>query len=161
MGYEDMELTLPLPESDIRLTPKETKLREVVVSAPDIYQRGDTLVFNVGKYATAADNAILDVIRRLPGIKVENYGQIMYNGRPINKFYIDGNDFAGDRYGLATNNISKDDVAAVEVMENHQPIKALEDIEFSEQAGINLKLKEDARSRWVGVATPGGILTTR
>lgn len=43
---------------------------------------------------------------------------------------------------------------SVEVLENHQPIKALDDIEFSDRAGINLKLKEDARQKWVGVA-PG------
>lgn len=155
MGYKSIELPLPLGSEEILLQPKQTVLNEVVVSAPDIFQRGDTLVFNAGKYATAADDAIIDVIKRLPGVKVEKDGTIMYQGKPINKFYIDGNDFVGDAYGLATNNISKDDVAAVEVMENHQPVKALEDIEFSDQAGINLKLKEDARSRWAGVTNAG------
>ncbi|MDO5396264.1 MAG: TonB-dependent receptor [Bacteroidales bacterium] len=152
IGYESVVLPLPLTVGDILMHPDETMLREVTVHSPDIFQRGDTLVFNVGKYATSADNAIIDVIKRLPGVKVESDGTIMYQGKPINKFYIDGNDFIGDSYGLATNNISKNDVAAVEVMENHQPVKALEDIEFSDQAGINLKLKETARSRWVGVA---------
>ena len=152
MGYDSVVLPLPLAGRDILMPPNETTLREVTVQSPDIFQHGDTLVFNVGKYATSADDAIIDVIKRLPGVKVENDGTIMYQGKPINKFYIDGNDFIGDSYGLATNNISKDDVAAVEVMENHQPVKALEDIEFSDQAGINLKLKETARSRWVGVA---------
>ena len=155
MGYESIELTVPLRETEILMHRKETVLNEVIVEAPDIFQRGDTLVFSVGKYATAADDAIIDVIKRLPGVKVEKDGTIMYQGKPINKFYIDGNDFVGDAYGLATNNISKEDVAAVEVMENHQPVKALEDIEFSDQAGINLKLKENARSRWVGVANAG------
>lgn len=155
IGYATFETAFPPENNELFLQPRETRLKEVVVEAPDIFQRGDTLVFNVGKYATAADNAIIDVLKRLPGIKVEDDGRILYNGKPINKFYIDGNDFVGDSYGLATNNISKDDVASVEVMENHQPIKALEDIEFSEHAGINLKLKEDARSRWVGVATAG------
>ncbi len=158
MGYETKNVEVPLKNSEIMLLPKETVLNEVVVQAPDIFQKGDTLVFNVGKYATSADDAIIDVIKRLPGVKVEKDGTIMYQGKPINKFYIDGNDFVGDAYGLATNNISKDDVAAVELMENHQPIKALEDIEFSDQAGINLKLKEDARSRWVGVTNAGGGL---
>ena len=91
-------------------------------------------------------------IKRLPGIKVKDDGTIEYQGKPINKFYLDGNDFIGGQYGLATNNISHKDVASVEVMENHQPVKALEGIEFPEEAGINLKLKDDARSRWVGVA---------
>lgn len=152
MGYESRVLLITADFSCVRLRPKATQLNDVIVEAPDIYAKGDTLVFNVAKYANAKDNAIIDVIKRLPGIKVEEDGTIKYQGKPINKFYLDGNDFIGGQYGLATNNISHKDVASVEVMENHQPVKALEGIEFPEEAGINLKLKEDARSRWVGVA---------
>lgn len=152
MGYQALTLPATADMGDIRLIPKSTQLKDVIVEAPDIYAKGDTLVFNVERYATAKDNAIIDVIKRLPGIKVEEDGTIKYQGKPINKFYLDGNDFIGGRYGLATDNISHKDVASVEVMENHQPVKALEGIEFPEEAGINLKLKEDARSRWVGVA---------
>lgn len=152
MGYEPLTLPITADLSEIRLRPKVTQLNDVIVEAPDIYAKGDTLVFNVSRYANAKDNAIIDVIKRLPGIKVEEDGTIKYQGKPINKFYLDGNDFIGGRYGLATNNISHKDVKSVEIMENHQPVKALEGIEFPEEAGINLKLKEDARSRWVGVA---------
>ena len=70
---------------------KATQLNDVIVQAPDIYAKGDTLVFNVARYANAKDNAIIDVIKRLPGIKVEDDGTIKYQGKPINKFYIDGN----------------------------------------------------------------------
>lgn len=152
MGYEPLTLAISADLSEVRLNQKATQLNDVIVEAPDIYAKGDTLVFNVARYANAKDNAIIDVIKRLPGIKVEEDGTIKYQGKPINKFYLDGNDFIGGQYGLATNNISHKDVKSVEVMENHQPVKALEGIEFPEEAGINLKLKDDARSRWVGVA---------
>ncbi len=153
IGYEAKKLPVNYNFSEtVMLLPATTQLNDVIVRAPDIYAKGDTLVFNVSRYAKAEDNAILDVIKRLPGIKVEDDGTIKYQGKPINKFYIDGNDFIGGQYGLATENISHKDVKSVEVMENHQPVKALEGIEFPEEAGINLKLKEDARSRWVGVA---------
>lgn len=152
MGYESITLPISADFSDVRLNQKITRLKDVIIEAPDIYAKGDTLVFNVEKFADAKDNAIIDVIKRLPGVKVEEDGTIKYQGKPINKFYLDGNDFIGGQYGLATNNISHKDVKSVEVMEHHQPVKALEGIEFPEEAGINLKLKEDARGRWVGVA---------
>ncbi|MDE6009542.1 MAG: TonB-dependent receptor [Muribaculaceae bacterium] len=152
MGYETLTLPVSSDFTKVCLNHKATLLNDVIVEAPDIYARGDTLVFNVAKYANAKDNAIIDVIKRLPGIKVEKDGTIKYQGKPINKFYLDGNDVLGGQYGLATNNISHKDVKSVEVMEHHQPVKALEGIEFPEEAGINLKLKDDARSRWVGVA---------
>lgn len=152
IGYESLILPASADLTEVRLNQKATLLRDVIVQAPDIYARGDTLVFNVERYAKESDNAIIDVIKRLPGIKVKEDGTIEYQGKPINKFYLDGNDFIGVQYGLATDNISYNDVKSVEVMENHQPVKALEGIEFPEEAGINLKLKDDARSRWVGVA---------
>ncbi|MDE7411454.1 MAG: carboxypeptidase-like regulatory domain-containing protein [Paramuribaculum sp.] len=151
MGYETLTVSVSDDVADVRLSQKVTRLNDIIVEAPDIYARGDTLVFNVSRYANAKDNAIIDVIKRLPGIKVDKDGTIKYQGKPINKFYIDGNDFIGGQYGLAVNNLSHEDVKSVEVMENHQPVKALEGIEFPEEAGINLTLKEDARSRWVGV----------
>lgn len=151
MGYETVTLPVEPNRMEVALNPRSTQLKDVIVEAPDIYARGDTLVFNVARYANSTDNAILDVIKRLPGIKVKDNGTIEYQGKPISKFYLDGNDFIGGQYGLATNNISYKDVKSVEVLENHQPVKALEGIEFPEEAGINLKLKEDARSRWVGV----------
>lgn len=151
IGYESLVLPASSDFLNVHLNPKATQLNDVIVEAPDIYAKGDTLVFNVDRYANAKDNAIIDVIKRLPGIKVKDDGTIEYQGKPISKFYLDGNDFIGGQYGLATNNISHKDVKAVEVMENHQPVKALEGIEFPEEAGINLKLKDDAKSRWVGV----------
>lgn len=156
MGYE----TLKLPRDydfaqGVAMWPKTTLLKDVIVQAPDIYAKGDTLVFNVARYANASDNAIIDVIKRLPGIKVEENGTIKYQGKPINKFYIDGDDFLDGQYGLATNNISHKDVKSVEVMEKHQPVKALEGIDFPEEAGINIKLNDGAKGKWVGVAKVG------
>lgn len=156
MGYETLKLHRSYDFAKcVEMRPKATQLKDVFIHAPDIYAKGDTLIFNVSRYANATDNAIIDVIKRLPGIKVEEDGTIKYQGKPINKFYINGDDFLGGQYGLATNNISHKDVKSVEVMENHQPIKALEGIEFPEEAGINIKLNEGAKGKWVGVAKAG------
>ncbi|MCC8036335.1 MAG: carboxypeptidase-like regulatory domain-containing protein [Rikenellaceae bacterium] len=144
--------TMPL---SIALTPEPTQIREVKVKAPDIFQRGDTLVFNVEKYADISDRSIEDVLKKMPGIEVDDNGQIKYQGEPINKFYIEGMDLLDGRYGLATKNISHKDVQNVELMENHQPIRALQDISHSDQAALNIRLKEEAKSRWVGAATAG------
>lgn len=41
-------------------------------------------------------------------------------------------------------------------MENHQPIKALSGLSLSDQAAINLRLKENVKQRWIG-SVKGGI----
>ena len=139
----------------VALTPAPTAIREVEVRAPPIGEKGDTLVFNVDRYSDVQDRTIGDVLKKLPGIEVAENGQIKFQGEPINEFYIEGTNMLEGKYGLATNNISNKDVKSVEVMQNHQPIKALQDIVHSENAAINLRLQEEAKARWVGTVGIG------
>ena len=155
MGYRSIVVDVTESPMHIKMKPEATQLKDVIIKAPDIIQRSDTLVYSMSKWAQKQDRNIADVLRRLPGVEVAENGSIKYNGEPINKFYIDGSDFVNDRYGVATNNISPDDVSSVEIMENHQPVKVLEGLEFSQQAGLNIKLKEAARARWIGILNGG------
>lgn len=157
MGYASQSIALSSDRSQYNVTLSEqaTQLKEVIVKAPGIRQRGDTISYLVSSFADAQDKSLADVLKKLPGIEIEKSGAIKYNGVAINKFYIEGKDLLGGRYGLATNNVHQKDVGSVEVMENHQPIKALEDISFSQSPAINIRLKEDAKSRWVGTAKTG------
>ena len=104
--------------------------------------------YTVAKYADVTDRSIGDVLRKMPGIEVAKSGEVKYNGKAINKFYIEGLDMLEGRYGIATNNVRAQDIASVEVYENHQPIKALKDLVASNQAALNLKLKKEARGTW-------------
>ena len=111
----------------------------------------------IGSYIdTLTDRAIGDVLRKMPGIDVSESGQIRYNNRPINKFYIEGLDLMGGRYGVAVNNVRARDISRVEVLENHQPIKALKDVEFSPDAAINLRLKDGAKGSLIATLSLGG-----
>lgn len=157
IGYREHKVSVSGNKSplEILLAGEPVQLRNIVVKAPDILMKNDTLVYNVQKYAGDQDRTIADVLKKMPGIEVAETGQIKYNGTPINKFYIEGNDLLEGRYGLASNNISHNDVQNVEIMENHQPIRALQGIDHSEQAGLNLRLKESAKLRWSGIANAG------
>ena len=128
---------------------KNIRLKEVTVKAKKIRQRGDTLIYQVATFAKDGDRSIGDVLKKMPGIQVAEDGKISYNGTPINKFYIEGKDLLQGRYGLATQGVEHKDVSSVEVMTNHQPVKALKNLSESEQAAINLKLKDGAKSHLI------------
>ena len=117
-------------------------LREVVVKPSKMWGNKDTINYSVAAFKDQKDIVIGDVLKKMPGIDVKGSGQITYKGKPINKFYIENLDMLQGRYGIATNNISANDISTVQVFENHQPIKALEKTQFSNDAAINLKLKE-------------------
>jgi hypothetical protein len=129
-------------------------LKEVKIIPPKIKQKGDTIDYTVSGFSDKNDRTIGDVLKKLPGIDVKDNGQILYQSIPINKFYIEGLDLLQGRYGVATNNIEAKDVQSVQILENHQSIKALKDKVFSEQAAINLKLKESAK----GVITSNALI---
>lgn len=133
-----------------------TLLKEVTVKADRIREQGDTIAYNVGSFAQRQDRSIGDVLKRMPGIDVANNGRIKYQGEDINKFYIEGSDLLGGKYGIATNGINHEDVGAVEVMENHQPMQVLSGISFSDKAAINLKLKNRAKATWSFHGDAGG-----
>lgn len=144
--------SIPLDSVSFPLTvfmePGTTLLKEVTIKAERIREQGDTISYNVGSFAQQQDRSIGDVLKRMPGIDVANNGKIQYQGEDINKFYIEGSDLLGGKYGIATNGISHEDVGAVEVMENHQPMQVLSGISFSDKAAINLKLKNKAKATW-------------
>ncbi|MBE6273408.1 MAG: TonB-dependent receptor [Bacteroides sp.] len=145
--------TAPLSEEmkklDIRMEEDTQELKEVIVKAGRIRESGDTVTYRVSGFAQKQDRSIGDVLQRMPGIDVASNGKIQYQGVDINKFYIEGSDLLEGKYGIATNGISHDAIGAVEVLENHQPMQVLSGLSFSDQAAINLKLKDKAKATWL------------
>ena len=131
------------------------KIKEVRVEASAIERKKDTVSYYVANFKDSTDRSIGDVLQKLPGIEVAPSGHIKYQGKAINKFYVEGLDMLGSQYGIATNNIQASDIAKVEVYEDHQPIKVLQDWVASDRAAINLILKSGARGAWNGVVQGG------
>ncbi len=148
LGYKPYSAPLVLDGQsfEIMMEEGEIQLKELVVKAERIRENGDTITYNVSSFAQKQDRTIGEVLKRMPGINVADNGKIQYQGIDINKFYIEGNDLLGGKYGIATNGISYDDIGAVEVMENHQPMQVLRGLSFSDQAAINLKMKDKSKA---------------
>ncbi|MBA6151747.1 TonB-dependent receptor [Gelidibacter maritimus] len=125
----------------VLLEPAIETLDEIFLRKPPIRQRGDTLIFDPAAFKSNKDRSIQDVLSKMPGIDIDPSGAIKYQGKPINKFYVEGLDLMGGQYGMVSNNLNADKVSAVEILENHQPLKVLDSLVPSEQAAINIKLK--------------------
>lgn len=157
LGYE--ALSVPLNKErriyDFSLNPKSIDLKEVVVKGTKIRASQDTLTYLTSAFAQKNDITIGDVLKRMPGIEVLDNGHIKYQGREIRDFYVDGSDIMGSRYNMAINSIRHSDVGSVEVLENHQSIKMFEDLLHSNDVALNVKLKQKARNKWVGMLEAG------
>ena len=124
------------------LQEKATEIKEVKLKTKLITKRGDTISYDLKSFESKADRSLADVLKKIPGIEVNKDGSILYQGEPINKFYVNGKDLMEGSYGLINNSLPKDAVQKVEVLENHQPVKILQDKLSSENAAINVQLKK-------------------
>lgn len=150
VNFTDMSRTIHNSSQNLKfeLAEEIKNLTGVTVLASPIEKHGDTLSYLVKSFTRLEDRSIEDVLRRMPGIEVENSGQILYQGTPINKFYVEGLDLMEGRYSLVSKNLPQGSVTVVEILENHQPLRMLEGKVESQQAALNLKIKK-------GITTTG------
>ena len=126
---------------NFNLDSETTEIKEVKLKTKLITKKGDTISYDLKSFESKADRTLADVLKKIPGIEVNKDGSVLYQGEPINKFYVNGKDLMEGGYGTINNSLPKDAVSKVEVMENHQPVKILQDKVPSESAALNVKLK--------------------
>jgi len=159
MGYEQKIVPISSYTSQpytIILKKKVNLLKEVeVTSLKKVSLVSDTLIYNVKAFKEQNDRVIADLIGRLPGIKIDDKGAISYNGKPISKVYLDGDNLLDGRYKLATNNVPVNAVEQVQVIERDQPIKALNGYTATNNVALNLKLTDSARAITINTGHAG------
>lgn len=145
LNYADTTYVLisKTQQLDILLVPSIKEIKEVLVTSRPIYERGDTTKYIVDSFVRTGNQAIGDVIQNMPGFAVDEQGKISFQGRQIEKYYIEGMDLLENSYNVANKNLPHSSVASVEVLHGHQPLKILEGLVKSDNVSINLKLKKN------------------
>jgi len=143
---EKKEFTIP----GIILPNESQEFDEVVIFANNepVYFRGDTLVYNADSFAVGQNAVVEDLLKKLPGIDVDEEGNISSQGKSIAQVLVDGDEFFGSDPTVATRNLGADGVESVQVYE-----KKNDDAEDGEDETIqvmDLKLKEDAKKGYFG-----------
>ena len=154
MGYKKTKTPVSSPKETIISMPSTAfVLKEVQVKGSRITGR-DTVSFDLTRFADARDNSLKDVLKKLPGVDVAKNGQINYNGKPINRFTVEGLDLTGGKYNQLEENIKAKDVKKAEVIEHDQPIKALQNKTYTDNIAMNIALKDSARDRLMPTIKP-------
>jgi hypothetical protein len=150
---ESILITSSAQEFNFKLIATTTTLPNITVQSNRqmLRKEGDTLNYDVASFSSKQDRNIGDIIKKLPGVEMAENGQISYGGKPINRFYIDGDNLLDGKYNIATNGIPNDMVAKVQILENHQPLNVLKEGAKSEFAAMNIVLKDNARLKVAGI----------
>ena len=104
-GYEDGYLPLTIDANESRAWMlddalelrkiRQVNLQEVTVTATKVkmYYRGDTIVYDATAFKLPDGSMLDDLIHQMPGVTIDEYGQIFVNGRKIDELQLGSRSF--------------------------------------------------------------------
>ena len=129
---------------------------ELVYEMP-VTVKGDTLVYNADSFKNGTERKLEDVLKKLPGVEVNDDGEIEVEGKRVTKVMVEGKDFFDGDSKLATKNIPSNAVDKVEVLKNFSEVGQLSGVTNNQDnIAINIRLKEGKDNFWFGTVTAGG-----
>ncbi len=143
----------------IILTDLATTLQEVIVTAeaPPVTLIGDTVQYNAGSFKVQPNANVEQLLKKLPGVKVDKDGSVTAQGQKVKKVLVDGKEFFGSDPKIATKNLAADAVDKVQVYDRSSDQAQLTGFDDgNSEKTINLKLKKDKTKGMFGKISAGG-----
>ena len=136
--------------------PNQLEDVELVYEIP-VTIKGDTIVYNADSFTNGDEKKLGDVLDKLPGVEVNEDGEIEVEGKTVSKVMVEGKEFFDGDSKLATENIPADAVKKVEVLKNYNEVSQMRGLgNDQDNIAINIKLKEGKKNFWFGDITAGG-----
>lgn len=144
IGYQHYHKNFVIP-TDTKLTdlkkliilPSSKALKEVEITIPPITMNGDTLEFNAGAFKLDSNAVVEDLLKKIPNITLWGDGQITVNGREVKSLLVNGKEFFGGDFKIATQNIASNALQKVQVYNTVNEANPLDS-----NLTVNLKLKK-------------------
>lgn len=146
LGYLNKKVTFNFKKDTIyNFVLKEDKNQldevELTYTIP-IVVKIDTTTYNVDSFITGEERKLKDLLKKLPGIEVDRVGNVLANGKKVNKFLIENKSFFGGNTKLGVNNIPADAIDKVQILENYNEVTMLKGLQDNDNVALNIKLKE-------------------
>ncbi|MEO8416111.1 MAG: outer membrane beta-barrel protein [Ginsengibacter sp.] len=131
---------------NIAMADKNKVLNEVIINAESapVTLLGDTIQYNAGSFNTRPNASVEDLLKKLPGIKVDKNGTVKAQGEKVQKVLVDGKEFFGNDLKIATKNLPADAIDKVQVYDKLSDQAELTGFDDgNSEKTINLQLKKD------------------
>lgn len=154
----------PLDLGIVQMMPISKSLDEILVIAerPPVTVRKDTIEFNASSFKTLPTSLVEDLLKKLPGVEVDREGNIMANGRRVNRINVDGKAFFGDDPKMATRNLPANVIEKVQITNDKDEEARNTDGDLTNVGQvINLTLKKGVKKGWFGKLYAGAGTNSR
>ena len=158
MGYKTKKFTFDIKRGaneygELLLREDNTMLDAVVVSgvANQMIVKKDTIEYNASSFKINDTDMLEELIKKLPGVEVDENGTITANGKEIKKVMIEGKEFFLDDPNLATKNLPAKIVEKVRVVERKSEQAQFTGIDDGdEEMVLDLGIKAGMMKGWFG-----------
>lgn len=165
IGYKPIikafELTKEKPAVDfgeLEMEESAITLNDILVKSellPMIIKK-DTIEFAADAFKTQADANVEDVLKVMPGMEVDKDGNITFNGKKIDRVLVGGKDFFGNDPKTATQNLPKEIVKKIQVIEKKTDDAIFKGVDDGKRENVlNIVLKDDKKKGYFGNAVAG------
>ena len=163
IGFKEISKFIKTKESNLSFnyTMAEDNMLDgiSIVSKMPITIKGDTIIYNADSFKNGSERKLEDVLKKLPGVEINDAGEIEVEGKKVEKVMIDGKDFFDGDSKLATKNIPSNAVDKIQVLRNFSDVSQLRGVQNNQdRVAINIKLKEGKKNFWFGDVLAGGGL---
>ena len=142
---------------NIKLKPSANTLDAVVISGvPPVKVTEDTVSFNAKAFPVREGDAVDEVLKKLPGVKVDKDGNVTSQGTPVTKIRVNGKDFFGTDVATAIKNLPADIIKNLQFIDDYGDQAKLTGIKTGEPEKIlNLTIQEDKKKGYFARASAG------
>lgn len=132
------------------------KLPDLVIQAPPMSIKKDTVEYNADMFATKPNAVAEDQLKKLPGIQVDASGGITAQGEKVTRVLVNGKRFFGDDPKLATRNLPPDMIEKYQVFDDLDDQSKFSGFDDGNRVKtINIVTKRDRRKGYFGRAIAG------
>ena len=163
LGFDTKNVEVSIANSsddlvqDIVLSESNESLNEVEITYEmPIKIAGDTISYNAASFTSGKEKKLEDVLKKLPGIDIDDNGEVEVEGKKVQKILVEGKEFFDGDSKLATQNIPASAIDKVQVLKNYNEVSGMRGVTNNEDnIAINIKLKQGKKRFWFGEVNAG------
>ncbi len=137
----------------VMLVPNSIELKQAVVTAqiPEVEVKDDTLMFNADAFKVPEGSVLEDLVKKLPGVEIDENGGITVNGKAVKKILVDGKEFFGNDQNMAMKNLPTEIIKKIKTYEKKSDLARLTGIDDGEEETVlDLTIKKGMKNSWIG-----------
>jgi hypothetical protein len=163
-GYNHLDRRVSISDSTpnvdlstLYMTRADKMLAEVIIQRPPLGIKKDTVEYSAGSFAVKPNAVAEDLLKKLPGVTVDNSGTVTAHGETVQRILVDGKRFFSDDPKLATRNLPPDIIDKIQVFDDLSDQSKFTGFDDGNRVKtINIVTKKNSRKGYFGKLVGAG-----